>query len=88
MHAVVVEVSINDADDARQELSNRVIPMIRQAPGFVSGVWYVAGEDKGRSVVVFETEEGANAAADMIRGNARAAVTMDDVSVREVVATA
>ena len=36
----------------------------------------------------FETEEGANAAADMIRGNARAAVTMDDVSVREVVATA
>ena len=88
MHAVVVEVSINNEDDARQELAGRVIPMVRQAPGFVSGVWYAAGEGKGRSVVVFETEDGANAAADMVRGSARAAVTVDDVSVREVVATA
>jgi hypothetical protein len=88
MHAVVIEVSINDPQQAQQELTERVVPTVSQAPGFVSGVWFQAGEGRGQSVVVFESEDAANAAAEMARSNAPGAVTMNDVSVRPVVATA
>jgi hypothetical protein len=88
MHAVVIEVEVGNLEDARRELTERVVPTVRQAPGFVSGVWYEAGEGRGRSVVVFETEEAANAMAAMARDNAPAAVTVHDISVRQVVAQA
>jgi hypothetical protein len=39
-------------------------------------------------MVVFESEDAANAAAERIQANAPESVTVDDVEVREVVASA
>jgi hypothetical protein len=88
MHAVVVDVSISDVEQAMQELRERVVPMVSQAPGFVSGFWMEAGEGKGHSVAFFESEEAATQAAAQVRPTAAAGVTIDSVEVREVVAHA
>jgi hypothetical protein len=88
MHAIIVDVSINDVEQAQRELRERTVPAVSQAPGFVSGYWIEHGEGKGHSVVVFETEEQATAMADRVRSNAPETVTVDNVSVHEVVAHA
>jgi hypothetical protein len=88
MHAVVVDVSISDFDQARRELDESVVPGVSRAPGFVSGVWVALERNKGRSIVVFESEEAANTAAGQVSAMARAGVTVDSVSVGEVVARA
>ena len=53
MHAVVVDVSISDFDQARRELDESVVPGVSQAPGFVSGDWVALEGHQGRSIVVF-----------------------------------
>jgi hypothetical protein len=88
MHAVIVDVSITDVEQAQRELRERLVPMVSQAPGFVSGVWIAAGEDKGHSVVVFETEEQANAMAQQVGSATPTGVTVETTSVHEVVASA
>ncbi|UGS37662.1 hypothetical protein [Capillimicrobium parvum] len=88
MHAVIVDVSISDFSDARRELLDRTVPAVSGAPGFVSGSWMQVGPGKGHSVVVLESEEAANAMAQQVRTNVPEAVTVDNVSVCEVVAHA
>jgi hypothetical protein len=88
VHAVLVEVSISDFDQARKELDESVVPMVSKAPGFVSGVWVARTQAKGRAIVVFESEEAAKAAAEQVRATARVGVTIDSVDVGEVVARA
>lgn len=88
MHAVVIDVSITDADQAQRELRENVVPMVSQAPGFVAGYWMEAGSGKGHSVVLFESEEQAKNAAERASSNTPAPVTMDSVEVREVIAHA
>ena len=89
MHAVVVTVQIDNYDEARKMLVERVVPMVSAQPGYVTGVWLAPGEDgKGNSVAVFETEEQAQAMAGMVRQVAPADVTVESVSVREVAAQA
>ena len=88
MHAVVVDVAISDRQRAQQELRESVVPTVSQVPGFVSGVWLALSEDKGHSIAVFETEEAANGMAERVRSVAPAAVTIENVAVHEVVATA
>jgi len=88
MHAVVVDVSISDVEEAQRELRERVIPMVSQVPGFVSGFWMEAGPGKGHSVVMFESEEAANQMAEQVRANPRSAVEIESVAVRAVVAHA
>jgi hypothetical protein len=88
MHAVIVEVSISDAESARRELHERTVPAVSQAPGFVSGFWIDRGEGRGQSVVVFESEEAANAVAEQVGSQAPESVTVESVSVHEVVANA
>jgi hypothetical protein len=61
---------------------------VAQIPGFVSGVWLDAGEARGHSVVVFETEEAAQRMAEQVRSVAPSSVTVEDVNVRPVVANA
>jgi hypothetical protein len=39
VHAVVVRSTLNDFDQARNDLKERVIPSARQRPGFVAGQW-------------------------------------------------
>jgi hypothetical protein len=43
---------------AIQLLNDELIPQIKQAPGFVKGIW-VGNDELGNAVVVFETREQA-----------------------------
>jgi hypothetical protein len=87
MYAVVVRVTINDVDKAREELQNRVVPNVSQAPGFVAGYWTGTSGD-GLSLVVFESEDAARQMADRVPQTIPEFVTLEDVDVREVVASA
>jgi hypothetical protein len=88
MHAVVVDVSVNDRESAVRELRESVVPRVSQAPGFVSAVWLAPVEGKGHSIAVFESEDAANGMAEMVRSNAPSQVTVEKIEVREVVANA
>jgi heme-degrading monooxygenase HmoA len=87
MHATVVHVTINDEDPAIAALRDQVVPGVSQAPGFVTGYWTRKG-NTGLSMVVWESEEAANAGANMAKQVAPESVTVDNVEVREVVASA
>jgi hypothetical protein len=89
MHAVLVKVSISDVENSEKELKETVVPRISQSPGFVTGYW-TRSEDgtNGRSLLVFESEEAARAAAERIGPNVPQGVTFESAEVREVVATA
>jgi hypothetical protein len=86
MHAVLVRVTINDLEQATRVLNEDVVPQVRQAPGLVAGYWVRLDNEHGRSIIVFETEEAANAAAEQVRGRPTEFVTIDSVDVLEVVA--
>jgi heme-degrading monooxygenase HmoA len=91
MHAVVVKVSVEDPPVATEFLRKNVVPGVSQAPGFVAGYWVrLEGGDEGNSVIVFESEDAARAAAERIRENvgSNPGVSINDVTVGEVVANA
>ena len=90
MHAVVVRVTINDFDGAQQVLEEQVVPRASGAPGFVAGYWTRGEDNSGMSMIVFESEDAANGAAQMIesQGSPSDAVTFEGVEVRSVVAHA
>ena len=90
MHAVVVRVTINDFDGAQHALEEQVVPRASGAPGFVAGYWTRGEDGNGMSMIVFESEDAANAAAQMIQsqGSPSDAVTLEGVEVRSVVANA
>jgi hypothetical protein len=88
MHAVVVSVTISDAEQATAYLRDEVVPRVTQAPGFVAGHWVrIEGGDQGRSVIVFESEDAARTAQGMIQQAPGDFVTLDSVDVGEVVAS-
>jgi len=90
MHAIIASVTIEPGHDeeAQAQLENNVLPMVKQAPGAVSGYWMRSDDGQhGSSVVLFENEEAARAGADMIPNTPRPDfVTFDSIEVREVVA--
>ena len=89
MHAVLVKVSIQDADGAKKALDEQVVPRVSSAPGFVAGYWTWADDrSNGKTMIVFESEEAARAAVEQIRANVPDAVTLESAEVREVVASA
>ena len=90
MHAVVTQATIHDVEQAAKFLNEEGIPRISQAPGFVSGHWVRLDEGGGRGMIIFESEEAAQAAAEMVKANAPAgpAVTIDSIQVGEVVGRA
>jgi hypothetical protein len=93
MYALVVHVTIHNADRVRGRLNNEVVPQTSDAPGFQAGYWTwpTGGELNGLSMIIFDSEENARAAGDRISAIANSApedVTLDDIEVREVVASA
>jgi heme-degrading monooxygenase HmoA len=87
MHAVVTTVSIGEsAGPAEEVLREQVVPRISSVPGFVAGYWVRLAEDRGASVVVFESEDAANAAREQIQPPP--GVTIESAEVGEVVANA
>jgi heme-degrading monooxygenase HmoA len=87
MHAVVVNVTINDEEGSVAALRDQVVLRISQAPGFVAGYWTRKGNG-GLSMSVWESEDAATAASEMVKSAAPEGVTVDSVEVREVVASA
>jgi heme-degrading monooxygenase HmoA len=87
MHAVVVNVTITDPEASEVVLREQVVPRVSQAPGFVAGYWTRKGNG-GLSMSVWESEDAANTASEMVRSVAPEGVTVDSVEVREVVASA
>jgi hypothetical protein len=87
MHGVVVRVTIKDMDTAEKALRERVVPMVSQAPGFVTGYW-LRKDNTGLSFAIFETEDAARQASENIQSPDPDAVTVDEVELREVVASA
>jgi hypothetical protein len=92
VHAVVVKVNIGDPDTAQQGLRDQVIPRASSAPGFVNGYWTRSDDGhNGLSMIVFDSEESARRAAEMIQGPEAVrpeTVTLESVQVREVVGSA
>jgi hypothetical protein len=91
VHAVVVRVTVNDEPAGRKMLAEEVVPRASAAPGFVAGYWTrSANDNKGLSMIVFDTEEQANAAMAMIQQGPPNpdAVTLEGVEVREVIESA
>ena len=89
MHAVLVKVSISDFEGSQKELRETVVPRVSQLPGFVAGYWTRSDDgSNGRSMIVFESEDAARAAAERIGAGVAAGVTLEDAEVREVVASA
>ena len=84
MHAVVVKVTLDDQEAALAELTEKVIPRVSQAPGFVAGYW-TRKDTAGLSMLVFESEDAATKASEMIPATVPDGVTLEDVEVREVV---
>lgn len=91
MYANLVTVRIDiDLNDALKDLREQVVPRVKQAPGLVAGYWLEPGGDnEGTSIVVFETEEQARNAAQMVQqgSNPMPGVTVVHVETREVVAS-
>jgi hypothetical protein len=87
MHAVLIRVKISDPGSATSELTENVVPSVKQAPGFVAGYW-TRSDNEGVSLVVFESEEQANAAAERVPSGVPDSVELQSVEVREVVASA
>ena len=88
MHAVFVTSRVRDFEGARQELHERVVPTVSQAPGFVAGYWIApTGQSgKGNAVMVFESEDAAREASE--RFDPPSGVEVESIEVREVVAHA
>jgi hypothetical protein len=90
MHAVVGNVTIHDFERGLPVLRDEIVPQVRQAPGFVGAYWLRSDGNRGMSVIVFESEDTAQALARRIEseGPPTDAVTLNSVEVREVVARA
>jgi hypothetical protein len=87
MHALVVRLTINDPQADLEVLRAQVVPQVAQAPGFVTGFWTRKG-NQGLSMIVFDSEDAANAAGERLKADIPDVATLDDIEVREVVAHA
>jgi hypothetical protein len=68
-HAVVFEVTLPDegrTEEGLRMLEEVVVPNAKAQPGFKSGIWMNKGS-VGRAVVVFGTEDEAQAALDSLK---------------------
>jgi hypothetical protein len=87
LHAVVVTVAISDHEVAETHLREEVVPGVSQAPGFVAGYW-TRGDESGLGMVIFESEDAAEAMRQRVPSMVPDVVTLKDIEVREVVAHA
>jgi hypothetical protein len=87
MYAVVVKVTVNDVEAAEKRLKDEIVPRVSQLPGAVAGYWARSDAEEGLSMVVFESEDAARAAAEHVPEMASGPVTLQSVDVREVVAS-
>ncbi|HEY7145769.1 MAG TPA: antibiotic biosynthesis monooxygenase [Streptosporangiaceae bacterium] len=89
MYATRVSVHIEPGheDEARKGLTERVLPMVKQAPGFLAGYWFAPTGNQGSSVILWDTRQHAEAAASRLQPGSHPSppVTVDTVDIREVI---
>jgi hypothetical protein len=91
MHSMVGIFKMDPAQSFRQraELDERIVPLVKHQPGFVSATCsYDSQGDRTFAVVIFDTERAARGMADFVRehmaqGN-DAGVELDSLVVAEV----
>jgi hypothetical protein len=93
MHAAVGHVTIDPSrmDEAKKQLNEMVVPVAREAKGFVSGIWTHSPRGKGVGIISFETEHDAQAFVTNIQSMelpGDSPVTVDSMEMYTVVATA
>ncbi len=86
MHAVLVDVKLSDNPDPTV-LREQVVPRVKELPGFVAGYW-TRSDGEGQSIVVFDSEENAQAASDLVPSLVPSGTDIRRNDVREVVAHA
>jgi len=86
MHAVLVNVKLSENADPTI-LREQVVPRVKELPGFVAGYWTRDG-GTGRSMVVFDSEENAQAASDLVPSLVPSGTMIEGNDVSEVVAHA
>jgi len=67
MHAVVVNVTINDPEAAERALREQLVPRVSQLPGFVTGYWTLK-DNTGLTMLIFDSEAAANAMSGQAEG--------------------
>jgi heme-degrading monooxygenase HmoA len=87
MYAVVITVTFEDRSAAAAELEG-LVSQVNGMPGFRAGYWVALSEDKGTSMIVFDSEDSARALAAMAENAPAAAVTTESIEVGEVLANA
>jgi hypothetical protein len=87
MHAVVIDVTIDDPSAAQAELE-QLVPQVSGAPGFVAAYWVALPDGTGTSIAVFDSEASAQALIAMTESAPAMSVTMHRVAVGEVIAHA
>jgi hypothetical protein len=89
MHAVLVNVTLNNPDAAVEMLRDQIVPRVSQSPGFVAGYWYGDGQTKGAATIILDSEENANGLVEMIQNQEGPAhATIDNIEAQPVVANA
>jgi hypothetical protein len=90
VHAVVVDVTLEaePTPESLAVLQNEVVAGVKASPGCIAGYWLEPVDGKGHSIVLFDTEEQARAAAPPLGAAPMPGVTIDRVDIRAVIATA
>jgi hypothetical protein len=88
MHALVFRITIHNPEEADKLLNEQFVPGARRAPGFVTGWWVELPPNGGTSVIVFESEAAAKAAAAQAPRPETDAVTLESFTIGKVVAHA
>jgi hypothetical protein len=91
MHSLVGIFRMDPALRARQraELDERIVPLVKHQPGFVSASWsYDSEQHRGFAVLIFDSERAARGMAEYVReqmtqGN-DTGVQLDSLVVAEV----
>jgi len=84
MYAVVARATITDFEQARKYLREEGIPRLSRIPGFISGHWVRLGEKAGASMILFESEEAAQAGKQRMETCSSPVVTPISIEVGEV----
>jgi len=85
MYAIVTNVRVENPDQARLLLPEAREALVSRAPGIVNGYWLEPIGGIGTSVLVFETKEHADQAA-QYPVPPMPGVTLLDLTIREVFA--
>jgi hypothetical protein len=95
MHAMLGVFKMDPRQFARQrqELDERIVPLVRHQPGFVSATWsYDRDAGRSYSLIVLDSEQAARKFAAFVKERASvpndAGVQLESIAVAEVLAEA